>query len=320
MHLGPLRTAIMRRWQRGSTASSEAVLSKPTFRRSIRGLVPYLFVLPAFIIYGTFLLWPLVQLVVLSLEKWNGLTADREWAGFSNYERLIHDPTFWIALKHNIIWVAMSSIVISLGLVLAVILHQARPRGGRVYRVIFFLPYTLTSVLVGITWKWMYHPVWGPLNEALRRIGLGNVARGWLGDIDTALLALTVAANWVGHGFIMMLFLAGLANIDPVLYDAASVDGAGSWRKFRHVTLPGLANTLNMVILIVFIATVRVFDIVYVTTKGGPLHATEVLGTYIHWQTFENLEVGYGAAISVATAAIILGASLIYLKLRERGE
>jgi raffinose/stachyose/melibiose transport system permease protein len=200
MHLGPLRTAIMRRWQRGSTAFEEAVLSKPTFRRSIRGLVPYLFVLPAFIIYGTFLLWPLVQLVVLSLEKWNGLTADREWAGLSNYERLIHDPTFWTALKHNIIWVAMSSIVISLGLVLAVILHQARPRGSRVYRVIFFLPYTLTSVLVGITWKWMYHPVWGPLNEALRRIGLGNFARGWLGDIDTALLAHHDAVpGWIGE-------------------------------------------------------------------------------------------------------------------------
>jgi ABC-type sugar transport system permease subunit len=212
----------------------------------------------------------------------------------------------------------MSAVVIGLGLVLAVVLQQTRPRGGRVYRVIFFLPYTLTPVLVGIVWKWMYHPVWGPLNELLRQIGLESLARGWLGDVDTALLALTVAANWVGHGFIMMLFLAGLASIDPVLYDAASVDGAAAWGKFRHVTLPGLANTFNVVVLIVFIATVRVFDIVYVTTKGGPLDATEVLGTYIHWRTFESLDVGYGAALSMATAGIILVASVAYLWQRER--
>ncbi|MBP8972293.1 MAG: sugar ABC transporter permease [Anaerolineae bacterium] len=236
----------------------------------------------------------------------------------SNYERLVNDPRFWSALEHNAIWVAMSVFVISLGLVLAVILHQAHPRGGGVYRVIFFLPYTLTPVLVGIVWKWMYHPVWGPLNAVLRQIGLGNLARGWLGDTDTALLALTVAANWVGHGFTMMLFLAGLASIDPALYDAASVDGAGPLRKFRHVTLPGLANTFNVVVLVVFIATVRVFDMVFVTTKGGPLNATEVLGTYIHWRTFESLDVGYGAALSVATALIILCASVLYLWQRER--
>jgi len=318
MSLGPLRSARASRQQPESTGPAETVLSGSAVTRGARAWTPYLFVLPALSIYAVFLLWPLMRLVLLSLQEWNGLTADREWVGLSNYERLIDDPRFWSALEHNIIWVGMASFVIGLGLLLAVVLQQARPRGSRVYRVIFFLPYTLTSVLVGIVWKWMYHPVWGPLNGVLRQVGLEDVARGWLGDVDTALLALTVAANWVGHGFVMMLFLAGLASIDPVLYDAASVDGAGAWKKFRHVTLPGLANTFNVVVLIVFIATVRVFDIVYVTTKGGPLGATEVLGTYIHWRTFESLEVGYGAALSVATALIILSASLVYLWRRER--
>jgi raffinose/stachyose/melibiose transport system permease protein len=298
---------------------SRMVRSRPGTVKPRRSLIPYLFILPAFAIYALFLLWPLIRLIILSLEEWNGLKVERQWVGLANYTRLLSDSRFWSALGHNLAWVGMAAMPIVVGLALAVVLHQARPRGRNVYRVIFFLPYTLTIVLVGVVWKWIYDPVWGPLNAILTGLGLEDLARGWLGDVSTALPALALAANWTGYGFCMMLFLAGLTRIDSVLYDAASIDGADAWQKFRHVTLPGLANTLNLVVLVVFIATVRVFDMVYVTTKGGPINSTDVLGTMIYRETFENLNIGYGAAVATTTALIILAASLVYLRLRERG-
>ena len=159
----------------------------------------------------------------------------------------------------------------------------------------------------------------GALNELLKLVGLGSFAHGWLGDPNTALTALAMVGAWTGYGFCMVLFLAGLANIDITLYDAARVDGANAWQQFRYVTIPGLANTLNVVIVIVFIATMRVFDFVYVTTEGGPLNSTEVLATLIYRHTFQYREVGFGSALSVVTMMIILAASMIYLYLRERG-
>jgi raffinose/stachyose/melibiose transport system permease protein len=281
-------------------------------------LTPYLFLLPALTIYGLLVLWPLARLLLLSLQEWNGLTPERKWVGLDNYTALATDSGFWLAAGHNLQWLGMAAVPILMGLVLAVLLFQTRPRGRSAYRVIYFLPYTLPIVLVGIVWKWIYHPVWGPLNAALRSVGLDQLAQGWLGQTNTAFFALVMAANWTGYGFCMVMFLAGLSSIERELYEAAQIDGATPWQQFIHVTLPGLSNTTNVVVLIVFIATVRVFDIVYVTTGGGPIDATEVLGTLIYRQTFENQNVGYGSAISVATAAVILIVSLVFLKLREQ--
>ncbi len=301
--------------------SAEPVASAlriPTRMTTRITITPYLFLLPALAIYGLLVLWPLARLVLLSLQDWNGLTPERRWVGFDNYIVLFADSSFWLAVGHNLQWLGMAAIPILLGLVLAVLLFQARPRGRTTYRVVFFLPYTLPIVLVGIVWKWIYHPVWGPLNAALVAVGLGHLTQGWLGQTNTAFFALVMAANWTGYGFCMVMFLAGLSSIERELYEAAQIDGASPWRQFIHVTLPGLANTTNVVVLIVFIATVRVFDIVYVTTGGGPIDSTEVLGTLIYRETFGTQNVGYGAAISVAMAAIILIVSLVFLKLREQ--
>ncbi len=308
----------MSRMRKQTGIAASGAMPAPPIQKRRMNLTAYLFVLPAFAIYAVFLLWPTVRLVVLSFQDWNGLNATRTWIGLNNYLELLNSSEFWGALSHNLLWVLMAAFPILIGLGLAMILHSLRPSGSGIYRVIYFLPYTLTVVLVGIVWKWIYDPVWGPLSAFFRAVGLKSLSHGWLGDASSALPALALAANWTGYGFCMMLFLAGLGHIDPLLYDSAAIDGANTWQKFRHVTLPGLANTLNVVILIVFIATVRVFDIVYVTTRGGPVSSTEVLGTLIHRETFESQDVGYGAALSVMTALIILLASLAYLRFRER--
>lgn len=280
-------------------------------------LVPYLFLFPGFAIYTVFQLVPLVRLFVLGFENWNGMTPPK-WVWFENYITLFASSDFWSALSHNAWWVVLATIPIVLGLALAILLDQAKPRGRKIYRTLFFLPYTMSVIVDGVAWKWIYHPDMGPLGPIFRLLGLGFLAHGWLGDPDTALTALALAGAWVGYGFCMVLFLAGLAAVDRVLYDAARVDGAGRWQQFWYVTLPGIANTLNVVVLIVFINTVRVFDFVYVTTNGGPMSSTTVLGTLIYRQTFENLKVGYGSSIAVVTLLIIVAASLLYLFVRER--
>lgn len=256
----------------------------------------------------------------MSFWEWDGLTPNYSWIGFENYSHLFSDGVVWQAALNNARWVGLAVFPIIIGLALAVALHQAAPRGRTVYRALYFIPYVLPTVVIALVWNWIYHPTWGALNSFFRAVGAEGLAQNWAGDPDLALFALATAANWAGYGFCMVLFLSGLNAIEPSLYDAAKIDGAGSWQLFRYVTWPGLANTTNVVVLIVFINTVRVFDIVYVMTAGGPNGATEVLGTKIYRETFQNLNIGYGSAISMLLVFVILVCTVIYLRVRERGD
>jgi ABC-type sugar transport system permease subunit len=279
-------------------------------------LVPLAFLAPALAIYGVFTLAPLIQVVILSFQSWDGLAPMRPWVGFDNYAEVLSDDAFWSALGHNLFWLLTAAIPIVIGLGLAVLLHEATPRGRGIYRLIYFLPYTIPVVVVAVVFKWIYNPVWGPLDAIVQ--GLTGLSVGWLGDATLALPAIAIAGAWVGYGFCMVLFLAGLAHIDPDLYDAAKTDGASALQRFRHVTWPGLANVTTVVVLVVFMATIRVFDIVYIMTRGGPAEATEVLGTLIYRETFQYANVGPGSAFAVLTLAVILVPSIVYLRLRER--
>lgn len=281
-------------------------------------LVAYAFLLPAAAIYGTFVLYPLARVAIYSFWRWNGLTPHFDWIGLGNYARLMGDSEIWEAAAHNAYWVLLAAVPIAVGLLLAVLLHQARPAGARFYRTLVFMPYVVPTVATALAWGWIYHPTWGALNAGIEALTGSNPHYAWLGSSSTALASLAMAANWTGYGFCMMLFLGGLAGVDESLYEAARLDGASAWTQFIHVTLPGIANTLNLVILLVFINTVRAFDIVYVATNGGPAGATEVLGTVIFRQTFQNLDVGYGAAVAVFMTLIVLAASMGYLVVRER--
>jgi ABC-type sugar transport system permease subunit len=288
-------------------------------RRRHDALVGLGLIAPAFAIYGTFLLWPIAKLVSLSLTKASENSTSTTWVGLKNYHDVVRSGEFWTAFLHNTEWVAFAAIPIVLGLVVALLLDGRRGRfGGQLYRVLFLVPYTLPVVVIGFVWSIIYEPNFGPLNAIAHDLGLGFLAQDWLGSTKLALPSLAIAADWPGIGLCMLLFLTGIAALDRSLNEAASVDGANSWQSFRHVTLPGLKNTINVVVLIIVIATLRVFDIDFVTTNGSPQGATQVLGTLIYKNTFENYDVGLGAAMAVVTTALILVWCGLYLRVRAR--
>jgi raffinose/stachyose/melibiose transport system permease protein len=292
---------------------------RPPLRRRTGSIARgYGLVSPALLLYGTFLLWPIIQTVYLSLTDWNGLTASPTWTGLENYRRLIGDERFGAALVNNLWWVVGSWFAQGLGLVLAALLSASWIRGRTLFRTLFFVPATLSLVVVGIVWDRVYNPNSGLLNVALNSSGLDAASRGWLADPATAMPAVIATANWTYYGFAMVIFLAGLQSIDSQLYEAAALDGAGAWRQFRHITLPGLQNEITLLVILSFINTLRTFDLVYVMTNGGPGHETEVVAYYIYSLAFVTRQVGYGAAVATTLTVIILIVTAIFLWARER--
>lgn len=278
----------------------------------------YTLVVPALLLYGAFLLWPILQTVWLSLTNWNGLTATPTWVGLENYRRLVGDDRFAAALGNNLLWVVGSWLAQGLGLLLAALLSAQWIRGRTLFRTLLFIPATLALVVVGIVWDQIYNPNTGMLNSALNSAGLDSLSRGWLSDESTAMPAVIATANWTYYGFAMVIFLAGLQAIDRHLYEAAELDGAGAWKQFRHITIPGLRNQITLLLVISFINTLRTFDLVYVMTNGGPGHKTEVVAYYIYSLAFVTRQVGYGAAVATALTVLILAVTAVFLWLRER--
>jgi ABC-type sugar transport system permease subunit len=280
--------------------------------------VPYLFLLPAALVYALFMVYPFFSSIYLSLTDWNGVAQVKQWVGLDNYGRMLSDRLVWLSLGHNVIWIIVGTIVpIVIGLLMAVLLHGP-VRGGTVFRTGFFLPVVLAPAIIGIIWAWIYNPIFGVLNRALRQVGLGELARGWLGDVTFALPAVLVAAIWAYVGFVFVIFLAALQNVSQDLLDAAAVDGANAWQRFWNVTIPQIANVMTMVIVIGLIGGFSVFDIVYVMTGGGPANSTELIATYTYQKAFGENEIGYGSALSMVMTILSLIASVIFIAIRER--
>jgi raffinose/stachyose/melibiose transport system permease protein len=279
----------------------------------------YLYVLPALALYLAFVIAPLVHTVWLSFFNWNGLTP-ATWAGLANYRALADNPELRGAFGHSaelILFICVIPVV--LGLLLAAALSSVRVRGITVFRTLLFLPQVLPLVVVGVAWKWIYYPT-GPVNATLSAIGLGSLSRVWLGDFTWALRAVGLVGTWVTYGFAMVLFIAGVQKIPTSLYDAARVDGAGPVREFFAVTLPGLRNELVVALSLTFISALRTFDVIYVTTLGGPGTSTTVPSLEIYLKAFDYNEVGAAAAVSVTLAVIIFMCTLLILRLAERGQ
>jgi len=294
-------------------------LSERTRQRWIRYLVAYLFILPALLLYVTFVLRPTIEVFVLSLYKWNGISATREWQGLANFQLLMTDKIFWQALRNNLIWlVVILFFNVVIGLMAAALLSMDI-KGRVIFRLGYFLPVVQASIVTAMIWRWIYNPD-GLLNNALKAMGLGGLARGWLGDFTWALPALAVAAGWAGFGMSVVLLLAGMQSIDQSLYDAARVDGANYPQTFRYVTIPGLRNVITIVILLAMQGAFQVFDIIWATTEGGPIRATEMLATYMFKKGIMENEYGYGSAVAVVLAIIILGFAITNITLRERGD
>ena len=282
-------------------------------------MIGYLYVLPAFLVFAVFVIAPMADGAWISLFQWDGVTAGH-WVGLDNYRQAVSDPGVRQAFKHSVVLILFYSVLpITIGLVLTAALSHARVRGVVVVQTVIFLPQVLAAVVIGIAWKWLYDPL-GPINQALGAVGLDSFERPWLGDFQTALPAIGVIGTWITTGLCVVLFMAGIQRIPLSRYEAARVDGAGPVREFFAVTLPGLRNELAVALSLTVITALRVFDIIYVTTKGGPGDETTVPSLVIYQRAFVTGQVGSAAAIGAIMGVIILALAVGITRIvEERG-
>ncbi|MGI5351364.1 carbohydrate ABC transporter permease [Streptomyces sp. CA-250714] len=277
----------------------------PRRARSWRRYRGYLYVLPALLVYLTFAVLPALHTAYLSLFEWDGVTLG-SWVGLDNYREVFADPALRGSVVNALVLVVFFAFLpILAGLAMTGLLGRHRRRGMGVYRLLFMLPQVVPLVAVGVTWRWLYGDD-GLINETLGGIGLGGWTRAWLGDFDWALVAVGLVGTWVLSGLCMMLFLSGVQKIDPQLYEAARLDGAGPVREFVSVTLPQLRGELAVALTVTTVAALASFDIVYVTTGGGPGEETTVPGLLVYRLAFSDGKVGLASALGVLLSLLIL--------------
>ncbi|MBZ9791030.1 sugar ABC transporter permease [Rhizobium sp. 3T7] len=276
---------------------------------------------PALAIYAVFALYPMLNVVVLSFQKWNGLDANRQFVGFANYTAIFtRDPVFWVAFRNTVIWTLMSLVFPPMvGLLLALSLNQ-KIFARNSLRAVFYLPVIIAPIAVATMWKWMYDPFFGLFSQMLTSWGMQAWIKDWLGNKDIALYSVFVAYIWQTVGFSMVLFLAGLQNVSQTLVEAARIDGAGRWAVFKHVTLPALRPTITIVLVLSIISSLKAFDIVYGLTGGGPAQSTQMLALWAFTQAMQIFDFGRGAAISVVLLLITMAVVIPYLRWTQKHE
>jgi raffinose/stachyose/melibiose transport system permease protein len=269
-------------------------------------LVGWLFVLPALLFYAVFVLQPLVLTVEYSFYRWDGV-GPAEWVGLRNYAAVLSEPKLLETLANAFRLVIFFSLIpVGLGLVTASVIHRvARGRLGTISRTVLFLPQVIPLVAAGIIWgRLLSLP--GLVNQVLTAIGLGDVTRAWLGDFDTALVAVGIIGIWVLLGFCTVLLLTGMTKIDGALFESARLDGAGWRAEFRSITIPSVRNEIGVCLTVTIIAALAAFDIVYVSTGGGPGNSTAVPGIQIYILAFLERQVGLASALAVVLVILVL--------------
>ncbi len=279
-------------------------------------LVGYLYVLPAFAVFACFVLYPLGRAAWISLWDWDGLTV-ATWAGVSNYTDVFTDEELRSAFGHALVLLLFYSVLpLLIGLLLAGLMARARVRGLAFFRTILFLPQVIALVVVAVMWKMIYDPDNGALNRFLGWFGIEG--KSWLGDFSLALPSIGFIGTWLYFGLAMVLLTAGVQKIPSSLYDAARVDGAGPVREFLAVTLPGLRGEIAVSLTLTTIYALRNFDLVYITTHGGPGDATTVPAFQVFSRAFESGQVGSAAAVGITLTFVIFLISLGINRLAER--
>ena len=281
--------------------------------------IGYLYLLPAAVVFAAFVLAPLAHSFWLSLFEWDGITPGT-WVGLDNYADVVSDPELRRAFAHALVLIVFYALLpVAIGLLLAGLLARVRVRGLAAFRTILFLPQVIAMVVVAVMWRMIYDPQNGALNEGLRALGLGSLAQSWLGDFDLALPAVGLVGTWVWYGLAMVLLTAGVQKIPPSLYDAARVDGAGMVHEFFAVTLPALRGEIAVALTLTTIAALRNFDLIYITTGGGPGDATSVPAFEVYARAFETGQVGSAAAVGVSLTAVIFAITFLINRTAERG-
>ncbi|MFI5930717.1 carbohydrate ABC transporter permease [Actinoplanes sp. NPDC051494] len=284
-----------------------------------------LYLIPGVLASLAVIVVPLIMTVGVSFTKWNGI-GEAKWIGVDNYTRLFADDLFWASFGHILLLiVAMAIIPTFFGLVMAAVLfdYVAKVLGERwakLFRSGFYLPQVLPVAVTGIIWVWILHPSFGALNRILDTVGLGSLSRDWLGNPDYALFSVMGVMIWFQFGYPIVMFMSGLQRVDPELYEAAALDGAGWWSRFRHITVRMIRPELYVVLVTTTIAALKIFGQVFVLTGGGPSNATLVPSYFAYKNFFEKAQVGYGSAISTVLTVMIVILAIVFLRLQNRQE
>ncbi len=261
---------------------------------------------PLMILVITFFLFPLANAVYYVFVDFNGIDLTPPFVGLANFTELAGDPDVWAAFRNNVIWIVIGTAApLVLGLGLALLLWGVR-RGSAVYRVVFFLPYVLPPVAVGVVWGWIYEPTRGWLNRVLEAVGLESITTGWLGNPDTALYAVLATAVWTAVGFVFVIILSALRNVDTEQVDASLLDGANWIQRLRYIILPQIMPVFVMVTAVTLIGGFAVFDLVFVMTGGGPAGASDVLGTVAYSSAFQLNRISYGTTLALVVTAMAI--------------
>ena len=291
--------------------------AKPS-RRSGRRLAALGLMAPPLLLYGAFMLYPLARVAVLSLYRWDGLCTGT-WAGVDNYAQTLSDARLLGAFGHALVLIVFYALIpLGAGLVLASLLTRTRLKGLGFFRTVVFLPQVVAMVVLAVAWRRIYAPD-GLLNSALRAVGLDALTRAWLGDFSTALIAVGLIGTWVSTGLVTVLLMSGIAAIPRDYYEAATLDGAGWWRRLWYVTLPGVRAEVLVSLTLTIVAALKTFDLVYVTTSGGPGTSTTVPAYEVYNQAFRLGRVGTASSLAVVLTAVIFVINLTINLLGERG-
>jgi raffinose/stachyose/melibiose transport system permease protein len=302
---------------RSRVRASTSTSVRPGARQ--RAVAGWLFVLPALAMYGLFVLTPLTQTVRYSLYRWDGI-GRATWVGLSNYRTVLEDPDLLGSIFNSFrLVVFFSFIPVVLGLLAASVIHRVvKGRFGSVARTVLFLPQVIPLVAAGIIWGWLLS-LSGLVNQTLDAIGLDSLTRAWLGDFDWALPAVGMIGVWVLLGFCTVLLVTAMSKIDTSLYEAARIDGAGWFAEFRAVTLPGVRYEIGVCLTVTVVAALAAFDIVYVSTGGGPGNSTAVPGIQIYILAFLERQVGLASALAVLVTLLVLVVILPIQRLTRQG-
>lgn len=278
---------------------------------------PLLFLLPAFAVYAAFALYPLGRAAQFSLFEWRGFGAST-FVGLQNYVDLAGDAAFRAAIGNALVLIVFYAVIpLVVGLVLAAILRRGQVRGMGFFRTVIFLPQVIALVVVAVAWRQIYSPV-GPLNQVLEAVGLGGLTRGWLGDPGTALASVGFIGTWVEMGLVMLLMLSGMSRIPAELFEAARLDGAGPVKEFFAITLPAVRGEITVALVLTIIAALKTFDLVYMTTSGGPGNSTTVPSYEVYFRAFDLREVGSASAVAIVLTLLIFAINVGVTRIGER--
>ena len=275
------------------------------------------FIFPTLFIYSVFIVYPIFSTLFNSFFSWTGLTADKTFIGLENYRTLFADKAFSQSVVNNL-WVIITSVFVQipLGLVMALIISGPRKR-VKVYKVLYFIPYLMSTVAIGLTWGFLYDPMLGPINQILRHFGFNTNSLFWLGDKKTAMISVLIVVVWNFAPFYMILFNASLSTISDDYYEAASLDGATKLQQFSHITMPLLWPSIMNAVVLSIVGSLKTFDLFYVMTKGGPGTSTELMVTYMYKQGFTYFKMGYASSVAF-TMFFTAVLAIVFIKFVQR--